>query len=87
MLDPQQHKSLHRNYKRLMWFIPLFFVFALAIFFVLYTYAHLSPVLIGFIIICIATVFYLLFLFVCAKIDKKKDEKRESESNRDPFRH
>lgn len=87
MIDPEQHKKLHKNYKRLLWFIPLFFLFALAIFFVLYTYAKLSPVLIGFIIICIASIFYLLFLFVCGRIDKKKDEKREANKNRDPFRH
>lgn len=86
MFDPQQHKSLHKNYKRLMWFIGIFFVFALVICGLLLM-AGLSPVLAGFIIICLAGVFYLLFLFVCAKIDKKKEAKKEQEANRDPFTH
>ena len=86
MIDPQQHKSLHKNYKRLMWFIGLFFVFALVICGLLLK-AGLKPVVCGVIIIALAGIFYLLFLFVCAKLDKKKDAKREQEKNRDPFTH
>ena len=45
----------------------------------------MHPVLNGFIIICITAVLYLLFLVICAKIDKKKKEKLEANKNKDPF--
>ena len=47
----------------------------------------LNAVLNGFIIICLAGIFYLVFLFICAKIDKKKGKEREKDKNRDPFIH
>lgn len=86
MIDPQSNKQLHRKYKRMMIFIGVFFVFAVVISYLL-ALAGLSAVLNGFIIICLAGIFYLLFLFICAKIDKKKDAQREKDKNRDPFSH
>ncbi len=86
MINPQENKSLHRKYKRLMWFIGVGFVFALVLCYLLML-AGLHPVLNGFIIICCAGVGYLLFLWICAKIDKKKAAKAENDKTRDPFRH
>ena len=85
-LDPQANKQLHRKYKRMMWFVCIFFVFGVVISYLL-VLAGVHPVLNGFIIICLAGVFYLLFLLICAKIDKKREEKRDKESDRDPFTH
>ena len=85
-LNPQENKHLHRNYKRMMWFVCVFFVFALVICYLLQR-AGLNPVLNGFIIICLAGVFYLLFWLICARIDKKREEKRKQDDNRDPFTH
>jgi phosphotransferase system glucose/maltose/N-acetylglucosamine-specific IIC component len=45
----------------------------------------ISPILNGFIIIVLACIFYLLFLFICAKIDKRKEERMKDEETKDPF--
>lgn len=86
MLNPQENKKLHRQYKRMIWFFCIFFAIALVICYFLMR-AGLHPVLNGFIIICCAGVSYLLFLFICAKIDKRRQEKQERDKNRDPFSH
>ncbi len=85
-LDPQANKQLHRKYKRMIWFVAIFFIFGAVISYLL-VLAGVNPILNGFIIICLAGVFYLLFLLICAKIDKKREEKREKDKNRDPFAH
>ncbi len=86
MINPKESKQLNRRYKRMIWFVGIFFVFALVECYLLQL-AGLSPVLNGLIIILTAGVFYLLYLFICAKIDKKREAKREQEKNRDPFSH
>lgn len=86
MLDPQADKNLHKRFKRTMIFIGIYFCFAVVICYLLML-AGLNAVLNGFIIICLAGIFYLLFLFICAKIDKKKGKEREKDKNRDPFIH
>ena len=85
-MDPRTNKKLHKSYKRMIWFICGFFLFAMVIAYLLHL-AGLNEILIGFIIICLASVFYLLFLFVCAKIDKKKEGQAKEKSKRDPFTH
>lgn len=85
-LDPQSNKDLHMKYKRMMIFVCVFFVFALVIAYLLMR-AGVGPVVNGLIIICLAGVFYLLFLLICAKIDKKRKARREEDKNRDPFQH
>ena len=84
MLNPKSGRDLRRNYKRLMIFLIGFFVFALILCYLL-GLAGIHPVLNGFIIIVCAGVFYLLFLFICAKIDKNKAKKLEEEATKDPF--
>lgn len=86
MIAPKESKGLKRTYKRMLWFVCIFFVFALVISYLMVR-AGIHPVLNGFIIIVCASIFYLIFLFICAKIDKKKDAKREKDEHRDPFTH
>ena len=86
MIDPHANKNLHKKYKRMIWFLCGFIVFALVISYLLML-AGVNEILNGFIIICLAGIFYLLFLFICAKIDKKKEEKKAERDNRDPFTH
>ncbi len=84
MLNPKQGRDLRKNYKRLLIFVISFFFFALVLSYLLMR-AGLHPVLNGFIIIVVASIFYLLFLFICAKIDKKKELRRKEDANKDPF--
>lgn len=83
-MDKKSGRDLRRNYKRLMIFLVSFFIFAL-VFCYLLMLAGLSPVLSGFIIIVCAGIFYLLFLFICAKIDKKRANRMQEEATKDPF--
>ena len=85
MLDPKESRNLKKTSKRLLIFLLIVFVFDVFICFLFFRYTSMSPVLCGFIIICITTVLYLLFSLICAKIDKKKKEKLEKNKNKDPF--
>lgn len=87
MLLPKEKRDLKITYKRLMWFLIGVFVLDAFICFLFLTYTSLNKILCGFIIICITSVLYLLFLFICAKIDKKKKEKLEKSGKKDPFSH
>ena len=83
-MNPKQSRDLRKNYKRLMIFLISFFVFALIVCYLLMR-TGISPILNGFIIIVLACIFYLLFLFICAKIDKRKEERMKDEETKDPF--
>ncbi len=85
MLLPDQRRDLRKSYKRILWFILGIFLFDAFICYLFFRYTNMHPVLNGFIIICITAVLYLLFLVICAKIDKKKKEKMEANKNKDPF--
>ena len=87
MLRPEDSRDLMKSYKRLAWFILCIVLFDAFIAYLLYRYTKISGVLCGFIIICITTLVYLLFLAICAKIDKKKKEKLEKSGKKDPFSH
>ena len=85
MLDPKERRNLKKTSKRLLIFLLIVFVFDVFICFLFFRYTSMSPVLCGFIIICITTVLYLLFSLICAKIDKKKKERLENSDKKDPF--
>ena len=85
MLKPEDSRDLKKSYKRLAWFLVCILLFDAFIAYLLYRYTAISDVLCGFIIICITTLVYLLFLAICAKIDKKKKEKLEKAGKKDPF--
>ena len=79
-------REYKRKVKRTAWFIGVYFVFALFFCAFLQVVGVKSPVLNGFILIVTAGVFYLLFLFICAKIDKKReDNELEKPKDFDPF--
>ena len=72
--------------KRAMIFIACYFVVALLISSLLIIYTDIPQWLNGMVIVISAAVFYLIFLFVCAKIDKKKEERtKDSLKKNDPF--
>lgn len=85
MLMPKESRDLRKTMKRLGIFLLIVFLFDVFICFLFYRYTELSGVLIGFIIICITAVLYLLFLLICARIDKKKKERLEKSGKKDPF--
>lgn len=86
MLAPKESKTLRKSLKRTMWFLVGIFLFCLLESYLL-VLAGVSAVVNGVIIILTATVFYLVFLVICAKIDKKKEKKRLESSSKDPFSH
>lgn len=84
MIAPKESKALKKNTKRLLWFLLGIFLFCLLEAYLL-VLAGVSPVVNGVIIISTAGVFYLIFLLICAKIDKKRERDRLESSNKDPF--
>ncbi len=87
MLQPKESRDLKKTYKRLCIFLAIAFVIDAFLAFVLFAYAKINEVLCGFIIIVWTTLLYLLFLFICGKIDKRKKERIEKEGKKDPFTH
>jgi len=79
-------REFNKKMKRAMIFIACYFVVALIISSLLILYTNIPQWLNGMIIVVSAGVFYLIFFFVCAKIDKKREQKqKDSLSNNDPF--
>ena len=79
-------QEFNRKMKRAMIFIACYFVVALLISSLLIIYTDIPQWLNGMVIVISAAVFYLIFLFVCAKIDKKKEERtKDSLKKNDPF--
>ena len=85
MLKPQESRDLKKTYKRLAWFLVIAFVLDAFIAFLLLKYTTIGEVWTGFIIIVFSTFLYLLFLWLCAKIDKKKKQRLEESGKKDPF--
>ena len=83
MLMPKESRSLKRNLKRLGLFLLVMFLIDVFICFLLIKYTSLGGVVCGIIVILITSVLYLLFLLICAKLDKKKEEKLKNK--KDPF--
>ena len=79
-------REYKRRVKRTAWFLGVYFVFALFFCAFLQVVGIKSAVLNGFILIVTAGIFYLLFLWICAKIDKKREEEEnEKPKDFDPF--
>lgn len=78
-------RLMKQQMKRTMWFICVYAVIALIISAVLIVYTNIPQWLNMLVIVVIAGVFYLLFLWICAIIDKKKAEKQQQNPNDDPF--
>ena len=74
-----------KTYKRLAIFLVIVFIFDAFIAYLFYRYTQINTVLCGFIIIVITSILYLLFLWICGKIDKRKKKKLEESGKKDPF--
>lgn len=85
MMLPKESRDLKKTYKRLVWFLVGVFIFDVFIAFLLFKYTNINQVLCGFIIIVISGILYLLFLAICAKIDKSRKQKLEEKGEKDPF--
>ena len=85
MLTPDESRKLRKSYKRLAIFLPSVFLFDAFIAFVLLAYAKVPSIVCSIIIISITSVLYLLFLFICAKIEERKKKKLEKSGKKDPF--
>lgn len=81
-----ERREFNKKMKRACIFICCYAVVALIVSTLLILYTSVPQWLNGMIIVIGASVFYLIFLLVCAKIDKKKEEKRvNSLKEKDPF--
>ena len=86
MMKPTEKRDLMKSYKRIGLFVLFILLFDAFIAFLIFrANPKFNPVLCGFIVIVITTVLYLLFLWVCATIDKKKRERIEKLGKKDPF--
>ncbi len=85
IINPKEKRDLKKSYKRLAIFILVAAFIDSFIAFLFFFYTNINQVLCGFIIIVITTILYLLFLYICAKIDKKRAERLAKENKKDPF--
>ena len=85
LINPKEKRDLKKSYKRLAIFLLIAFIFDSFIAFLFFSYTNMHEALCGFIIIVITAILYLLFLFICAKIDKKKAERLARDNKKDPF--
>lgn len=84
-LRPNERRDLKTSIKRLGWFLLGVVLIDAFFAFLLYYYTAISDVLCGFIIIVITSLLYLVYLWICSKIDKRKKEKLEKSGRKDPF--
>ena len=81
-----ERREFNRKLKRAGIFIACYFVVAIVISTLLVLYTSVPQWLNGLIVIVGASVFYLIFLVICDKIDKKRDIRRRAAlGKKDPF--
>ena len=81
-----EKREFNKKMKRAGIFIACYAVVALIVSTLLVLYTNVPQWLNGMIIVIGASVFYLIFLVICAKIDKNKEEKRGRVlKEKDPF--
>lgn len=78
-------RQMKKQLKRTMWFIGIYFVIALVISALLIVYTSIPQWLNMLVIVVLAGALYLPFLLICARIDKKKEEKDKASPKDDPF--
>lgn len=81
-----EKREFNKKVKRAGIFISCYFFVALIISSLLILYTDIPQWLNGLVVIVSAGVFYLIFVVICDKIDKKKEERKKNilEKN-DPF--
>ncbi len=85
LINPEEKRNLKRSNKRLLIFLLIAFVIDAFIAFLFFQYTNMHSVLCGFIIILITAVIYLLFLWICGKIDKRREKRLADSGKKDPF--
>lgn len=79
-------REFNKKMRRALIFIACYFAVALVISSLLILYTNIPQWLNGMIIVLSAGVFYLIFLLICVKIDKRRETKqRDSLDKNDPF--
>ena len=86
VINPEERKVLKKKMTRLVIFLLPTFLLDGFFAYLFYVYTNMHPVLCGFLIIVITSILYLLFCFICAKIDKKKQERLAKSGKKDPFK-
>ncbi len=80
-----ERRNFEKNVKKAGWFIAGFSVLALIISSLL-IFADVPAWLNGLIIVILASIFYLIYLFVYGKIEiRKKEKKAKKPKSKDPF--
>ena len=84
MIERHEGRNLRKMIKRTIYFLIVAFIICLPEGYLLQL-AGLSAVVNGIIIICTVAILYLIFLIICAKIDKKREKDRLESPTKDPF--
>ncbi|MBO5395197.1 MAG: hypothetical protein J6A28_04810 [Clostridia bacterium] len=85
ILKPNESRDLKKSYKRILWFLLGVLLIDAFIAFILYRYTAISDFLCGLVVVLFTTIAYLIYLWICGKIDKRKKEKLEKSGEKDPF--
>ena len=85
LLKPTESRDLRKSYKRIALFLVLVLFIDAFLAFVLYSYTNIGDFLCGLIVVVFTALLYLIYLWICAKIDKRKKEKLENSGKKDPF--
>lgn len=85
-LKPTERRDLRKSYKRLGWFIlGIFLIDAFIAFLIYKANPEFNGFLCGVIIVTITAVFYLLYIWILNRLEKRKKEKLEKSGKKDPF--
>ncbi len=78
-MQSKDKRPVKKMMKRFLWFIVAYFVVGLIVATVLAVYAGVPQWANILICVVLAGAMYLVFLWICATIDKKKKQKEESQ--------
>ncbi len=79
MLEPKDRRPIKKTMRRFVWFVVAYFVVALVVAGLLIAYTNIPQWANIIICVVLAGAMYLVFLWICAKLDKKEKEKEESQ--------
>ncbi len=85
IINPEEKRDLKKSSKRLAIFLLLIFIIDGFIAFLFFKYTKIHTALCVFILLVATTIFYLLFLWICGKIDKKREKRLSESGKKDPF--
>lgn len=79
MIQPKDKRPMKKTMKRFMWFVVAYFIVGIFVATALAVWADIPQWANIIICVVLAGIMYLAFLGICARIDKKKKEKEESQ--------